>query len=126
MDITVTTVGGTSAFTANDHYTYVTNFPTVTSLSQSSGAMAGGAILTITGSSFGTPTAGFHATKVAFGSTNVTTTPCPTNPSSACFNVLQETRPSECSRLRRASLDPSRLRSRIRRARRSMGFSTPT
>jgi hypothetical protein len=90
VDIRVTTLAGTSAITANDHYTYVTNFPTVTSLSPSSGAESGGAILTITGSNFGTQTAGFHATKVSFGSTNVTTTPCPTTPTSACFNVLQD------------------------------------
>ncbi len=86
----MTTLAGTSATTSNDHYTYVSNFPTVTSLTPSFGAEAGGAILTITGSNFGTQTAGFHATRVSFGSTNVNTTPCPANPSAACFNVLQD------------------------------------
>ena len=90
-EITVTTVGGTSALNPpHDVFTYVAAFPTVTSVSPSSGSLSGGAILTVTGSNFGTQSAGFHATKVSFGSTNVTTTPCPSNPTNACFNVLQD------------------------------------
>ena len=91
VHILVTTVAGTSVATTNDQYTYVTQFPTVSSVSPSSGARRRRGDLTITGTNFGDQTKAFHATKVSFGSTNVTTTPCPSNPTSACFNVIQDT-----------------------------------
>ncbi|MBW0370301.1 IPT/TIG domain-containing protein (plasmid) [Ensifer adhaerens] len=50
-DITVTTVGGTSATHVNDRYTYVAA-PTVTSVSPISGPTGGGTTVTITGTGF--------------------------------------------------------------------------
>jgi large repetitive protein len=87
VPITVTTLAGTSATGSNSQYNYVASFPTVTSIAPSSGAVSGGAILTINGTNFGTQGAMFAATKVNFGSTAVTTTPCPPTPTTACFNV---------------------------------------
>ena len=52
VDITVTTVGGTSAVDHADKYFYGATFPTVTFLSQRYGAQKGGAVLTITGTNF--------------------------------------------------------------------------
>lgn len=90
VHILVTTVAGTSTATSNDQYNYVTQFPTVSAVSPAFGPDAGGAILTISGTNFGNQTLAFHATKVSFGSTDVTTTPCPNHPTSACFNVISD------------------------------------
>jgi hypothetical protein len=65
FDVTVTTVGGTSATSSADDYTYV-SAPTVTSVAPAAGPLAGGTSVTITG----THLAG--ATAVAFGSTAAT------------------------------------------------------
>ena len=65
LDITVTTIGGTSAITAAGQFTYVQT-PSVTSLSPTSGPAAGGTIVTITGTNF------TGATAVSFGATPAT------------------------------------------------------
>jgi large repetitive protein len=63
VDVTVTIpVGGTSATSAADHFTYLG--PVVTGLSPSSGSTSGGTVVTITGSGFS------GATAVKFGATN--------------------------------------------------------
>ncbi|MBO9534844.1 MAG: IPT/TIG domain-containing protein, partial [Solirubrobacteraceae bacterium] len=65
-DVLVTTpVGGTSANTSADDYTYA-SLPTVTNLSPSSGPVAGGTSVTITGTNF------TSASAVTFGGTNAT------------------------------------------------------
>ncbi len=50
-DITVTTVGGTSATSAGDQFTYI-SAPTVTSVSPTSGPSSGGTTVVITGTKF--------------------------------------------------------------------------
>ncbi|MGY3117865.1 hypothetical protein ACVWXQ_001802 [Bradyrhizobium sp. S3.14.4] len=65
VDVTVTTVGGTSATTASDQFTYV-GAPTVTSISPTSGPGAGGTTVTITGTNFS------GATAVVFGAAAAT------------------------------------------------------
>ncbi|MCD9823574.1 IPT/TIG domain-containing protein [Bradyrhizobium japonicum] len=62
VDVTVTTVGGTSATTASDQFTYVAA-PTVTSISPTTGPGGGGTTVTITGTNF------TGATAVTFGAT---------------------------------------------------------
>ena len=64
-DVRVTTPSGTSANTAADDYTYLAT-PTVTGLSPTSGATAGGTTVTITGTGF------TGATQVQFGGVNAT------------------------------------------------------
>ena len=64
VDVTVTTVGGTSGISAADRYTYLPA-PTVTSISPTAGPTAGGTTVTITGTGF----AGAGATSVTFGAT---------------------------------------------------------
>src|SRR5207253_2139795 len=63
VDITVTTVGGTSATSASDQFTFVAA-PTVTSVAPTAGPTAGGTSVTITGTGF------TGATSVKFGATN--------------------------------------------------------
>jgi hypothetical protein len=69
VDVTVTTVGGTSATGAGDQYTFVTppSPPTVTGLAPTSGPAAGGTSVVITGTNF----SGVSA--VSFGGTASTT-----------------------------------------------------
>jgi hypothetical protein len=90
VDITVSTVGGTSTTSSNDVYTYVTAFPAVTSLSQIMGPQQGGAVVTITGSGFGGP--GFGTNRILFNATAVTVTPCPNTPTGPCFNIVSGTK----------------------------------
>ncbi len=66
VDVRVTTVGGTSATSGADQFTFVA-VPTVTSISPTSGTTAGGTIVTITGTNFS------GATSVTFGGTAATT-----------------------------------------------------
>ncbi|WP_160861951.1 putative Ig domain-containing protein [Shinella kummerowiae] len=80
VDIRVTTVGGTSATSAADQYTYVTA-PTVTSVSPTAGPTAGGTTVTITGTGFsaaaGTGAVKFGATVASYtinSSTQITAT----------------------------------------------------
>jgi len=62
VDITVTTGGGTSATSAADQFTYLTTpAPAVSGIGPTSGPMAGGIAVTITGSNF------TGATAVSFG-----------------------------------------------------------
>ncbi|KAB8066534.1 IPT/TIG domain-containing protein [Janthinobacterium violaceinigrum] len=65
VDVRVTTIGGTSATSANDQFTYV-GAPVVSSISPTSGPATGGATVTISGTGFG------GATAVMFGSTAAT------------------------------------------------------
>jgi len=62
VDIRVTTVGGTSATSAADQYTYIPA-PTVTSISPTNGGTGGGTTVIITGTNFS------GATAVTFGGT---------------------------------------------------------
>ena len=67
VDITVTTLGGTSATGAGDMYTYVSAAqPTVTSISPTTGSAAGGTTVTITGTGL------TGASAVSFGGTPAT------------------------------------------------------
>src|SRR5207248_8334960 len=65
VDITVTTLGGTSATGATDQYTYAAQ-PAVTSVSPSAGPTAGGTSVTITGTNL------TGATAVNFGANAAT------------------------------------------------------
>lgn len=68
VDITVTTPSGTSATGTADHYTYTAAaVPAITSVSPSSGTIAGGTVVTIIGTSF------TGASAVNFGSTAAST-----------------------------------------------------
>ena len=62
VDVSVTTVGGTSANTAADNFTYVVPPPVITGISPSTGVVAGGTEVTITGTNLA------GATGVKFGS----------------------------------------------------------
>ena len=68
VDVTVTTLDGTSATSAADNFTYGTPppVPTVTSISPTGGAAAGGTVVTVTGTGF------IGATAVKFGVTDAT------------------------------------------------------
>ena len=65
VDVTATTPGGTSPTGAGDMFTY-TAAPVVTSISPATGSIAGGPVVTITGTGF------TGATAVAFGATAAT------------------------------------------------------
>ena len=67
VDVTVTTPGGTSAISSNDHFTY-TAAPTVGAVSPTSGPGAGGTSVTVTGTNMA------NATAVKFGTTAGTVT----------------------------------------------------
>ncbi|HEV2968811.1 MAG TPA: IPT/TIG domain-containing protein [Pirellulales bacterium] len=70
VDVTVVTPGERSAISAADHFTYTSSaVPTVSSLSPSSGLVAGGTTVTITGTNL------TGATAVDFGSTAGTIVP---------------------------------------------------
>ena len=78
VDIVVTAIGGTSATSANDVFTYVLA-PTVTAISPTSGSFAGGTAVTITGTNFVSgATVNFGATAgtnvVVVNSTTITVT----------------------------------------------------
>ncbi len=66
VDITVTTVGGTSTTSAADLFTYATPSPTVTAVLPSTGPSAGGTSVTVTGTNLS------GATAVKFGATAAT------------------------------------------------------
>jgi hypothetical protein len=66
VDVTVTSVGGTSATSGVDRYTYDEPAPAVTAISPHSGALGGGTTVTITGTDFD------GATAVSFGGTRAT------------------------------------------------------
>ena len=65
VDVTVTTTGGTSATSSKDQFTYA-GVPTVTGVSPTSGLLAGGNSVTITGTNF------TGASAVKFGNLNAT------------------------------------------------------
>jgi hypothetical protein len=93
VDLTVTTVGGTSALSSADRYIYGATFPTVTSLSQRDGAQRGGEVVTIGGTNF--TGQGFTTSDVIFSGSGVGTTdvpvtnpyPCPSS-TTGCFSVV--------------------------------------
>src|SRR4029077_3106563 len=93
VDITVTTVGGTSALSSADRYIYGATFPTVTALSQRDGAQKGGEVVTIGGTNF--TGQGFTTSDVIFsgsgiGPVDVPVTnpyPCPSS-ITGCFSVV--------------------------------------
>ncbi|MEO6045537.1 MAG: IPT/TIG domain-containing protein, partial [Tepidiformaceae bacterium] len=60
-DVRVTTTGGTSANVAADNFTYASAAPVITTLSPSGGTIAGGTVVTITGTGFA------GATSATFG-----------------------------------------------------------
>ncbi|OWK39897.1 Flagellar hook-length control protein FliK [Fimbriiglobus ruber] len=66
VDVTMATTAGLSTPSATDKYTYVATVPEVTSISPSSGTVAGGTTVTITGTNLG------GATAVTFGGTAAT------------------------------------------------------
>jgi hypothetical protein len=75
VDITVTTLAGTSASGSADRFTFnAASAPSVTALSASSGSTAGGSVITVTGSGF------TGASAVSFGSVAATS-----------FTVLSDT-----------------------------------
>ena len=81
VDITVETVGGTSATSSNDQYTYQL-IPAVTGVAPTAGVLGGGNTITVSGSDF------TGATDVFVGGADITTTPCGASP---CFNVTGST-----------------------------------
>jgi len=88
VDITATTIGGTSALSSADKFFYGATFPTVTFLSQKFGAEKGGAVVTITGTNFSS-IGGITVSDVFFGSVDVPASnafPCPG--SGGCFTVV--------------------------------------
>ncbi len=88
VDITATTIGGTSALSGADKFFYGATFPTVTFLSQKYGAEKGGAVLTITGTNFSS-TGGITVSDVFFGSTDVPASNAfPCVGSAGCFTVV--------------------------------------
>ncbi|MGA2122555.1 MAG: IPT/TIG domain-containing protein [Methanoregula sp.] len=72
VDVTVTTLLGTSATGTGDQYTYEAAAPTVSGISPTSGSVTGGTSVTITGTAF------TGATAVNFGSVTGTITGTPT------------------------------------------------
>ena len=88
VDITATTIGGTSAISSADKFFYGATFPTVTFLSQKFGAEKGGAVVTITGTNFSS-TGGITVSDVFFGSTDVPASNAfPCLGSAGCFTVV--------------------------------------
>jgi hypothetical protein len=86
VSVTVTTPGGT---TSSLPYLYVAPAPTVTNVSPNEGALAGGNIVTLTGTGFeaaGTPI----VSQVTVGTTAITAA-CAVPPTSQCFNVTSAT-----------------------------------
>jgi IPT/TIG domain len=70
VDVTVTTQGGTSAVNSEDRFKYT---PTITGVSPSSGPVAGGTSVIVTGTGFATATG---ATTVRFGAVNASKANC--------------------------------------------------
>lgn len=67
VDVVVTTPGGTSTATSADHFTYVPG-PTISSISPTTGPVAGGTVVTIAGTNLE------NATAVDFGAAGATVT----------------------------------------------------
>ena len=85
VDITVETPGGTSPVTAADEYAYAP-VPTVTNVTPGDGPIGGTNTITIAGTGFSSGSL-FSATRVMVDTTSVTATPCPSTPTSPCFDV---------------------------------------
>jgi hypothetical protein len=85
VDITVETIGGVSATSPSDQYTYQPA-PVVASVVPPAGALVGGNTVSINGSGF------TGATDVTVGTTDISATPCPGTPASACFTVTSDTK----------------------------------
>jgi hypothetical protein len=87
VDISVTTVGGTSANTANDNYVFVAA-PTITNVAPSEGPSSGGTEVTITGTNFtGVTDVDFGATPAASFTVDNDTTITATAPAHAAGTV---------------------------------------
>ena len=71
VDVTVTTPGGTSGTSTNDHYTFVAA-PALTSISPGRGSTNGGTSVTINGSGFYGGTASCNIKDVRFGTVSAT------------------------------------------------------
>jgi hypothetical protein len=84
VNVRVSTPGGTSAIGSPNLYTYAP-LPTVSGLSPTFGPLGGATATTISGSNFkGT---GFATTSVHFGTTAISSNPCPGTPIAPCFTV---------------------------------------
>ena len=91
-DITVTTPGGTSAAVLGDKFKFVQPAPSVSGVGPAAGSAAGNTQVTVSGTNFSGN--GFTVTKVSFGTTDVTGTPCTAGspPGNApCFTVASST-----------------------------------
>lgn len=92
VDVTVTTLGGTSATSSADQFTYLP-FPTVTAISPSVGPVAGGTLVTITGTNFsGSPIVNFGsspATLVTLISPTMITAQCPAGTGTVSITVTK-------------------------------------
>jgi hypothetical protein len=71
VDVVVTTGGGASATSENDHFSYVPA-PTVTGLSVHRGPVGGGTAVTITGTGFRGGTGSCDVSSIVFGTANAT------------------------------------------------------
>ena len=91
VDVTVTTPGGTSSITANDHYTYVAA-PTVSSVSPIAGPTAGSTSVTITGTNLGGATAVKFGTNTATITNNTATQIVATNPAGSAGTCRRHSR----------------------------------
>jgi hypothetical protein len=94
VDVTVTTPGGTSPISAEDHYTYDAQ-PAVTAISPDVGPLAGGATVTISGTGFTSgSTVAFGAepgTSVTVGSGTSITAVVPADPTAGTVDVTVST-----------------------------------
>jgi len=75
VDITITTLSGTSAKTAKDHYRYT---PVISSLTPNSGSVAGGETIEVGGIGFAE---GTNKTIIQFGTSKATSVTCTSNAS---------------------------------------------
>jgi len=97
VDLRVTTVGGTSATSAADQFTYIPA-PTITSISPTAGPTAGGTTVTLTGTNFTGVTAVTFGGTVAAGFTfNSTTSITATSPAGTGTVDIRVTTPGGTS-----------------------------
>lgn len=80
VDITVQTVGGPSAISGGDQYTYAV-LPAVTGVAPGAGPPAGGNTEVVTGTGF------VGSTDVFVDTRDISTSPCSVSPPSPCFTV---------------------------------------
>jgi hypothetical protein len=90
VDVTVMTVGGTSATSSADQFTYVAA-PVVTAVAASTGPTAGGTTVTITGTGLANATAVYFGTAKAAIGTDTSTTIEVTSPSTTTAGAVDVT-----------------------------------